>query len=243
MNDTILLNNYFNGLLSSEEARDVEARAASDPVFMEEFTLRKEMEAFPRKEAERAAFMATLKTIRAEYLEEKVAETPRIIVARNNVRQWLALAASVTLLAAAIWFFTRPGMPNYEQYAQHTPLSLTVMGETEQAKTEAETAFNQRDYVKALASLDQVLRTEPDNLKVTYYRGICLLELGRAAEARAVFEPLVTGNSAFQEDAIWYVALSYLQEKNMASCKIELTKIKSGEAHYKEAQEILERLK
>ncbi|MBC7775713.1 MAG: tetratricopeptide repeat protein [Phycisphaerae bacterium] len=241
--DTILLNNYFNGLLPPEEARDVEARAASDPVFMEEFALRKEMEAFPRKEAEREAFIATLKTVGAEYLEEKVAEIPRIMVVRNNMRRWIALAASVTLIATAIWFFTRSGdMTTYQQYAHHEPLSFTVMGDNLVSKTDAETAFEQKNFDRALAALDQVLVAEPDNVKAKFYRGICLLELGRAAEARAIFEPLAAGNSALREDAAWYVALSFLREKNTEACKAALLKIDSGSVHYKAAQEILKGL-
>lgn len=239
--DTILLNNYFNGLLSPEEARDVEVRAASEPDFGTEYSLRREMEAFPRKEAERDSMVELLKTVGKDYFKEEIAEAPQFKVVRNNMRRWIALAASVVLIAAAVWFFNQSGAeaPAYQTYAQHTPLSLTVMGETEQAKSDAETAFNQKDYAKALAALDQVLLAEPDNIKAKFYRGICLLELDRAAESRAVFEPLAAGNSALREDAAWYVALSYLQEKNTAACKAALLKIESGSTHYKAAQEIL----
>ncbi len=241
--DTILLHNYFNGLLPPEEARDVEARAASDPAFGEEFTLRKEMEAFPRKEAEREAMVDLLKTVGKDYFKDEIAETPQFKVVRNNLRRWIALAASITLVAAAIWFFTRSGgMPTYQQYAQHEPLSFTVMGDNLVSKTDAETNFEQKDFGKALAALDQVLAAEPDNIKAKFYRGICLIELDRSAEARTVFEPLAAGNSAFKEDAAWYVALSYLQEKNTGACKAALMKIDSGSIHYKAAQEMLKGL-
>ena len=238
--DSTLLDNYFNGLLAPEEARDVQARVASDPDFREEFSLREEMEAFPKKETERNALLDLLKEVGKDYFKDEVTKTPQIKIVRNNVRRWIALAASVTLIAAAVWFFTKSAeKPTYQQYAQHTPLSLTVMGDTEQAKTDAETAFNQKDYGKALTALDQVLTDEPDNIKAKLSRGICLLELNRTAEARAVFEPLAAGSSALKADAIWYVALSYLKENNLAACKAELSKIAAGEAHYAEAQEIL----
>ena len=159
------------------------------------------MEAFPRKTAERDAFLTTLKTVEVDYFKPKAVETPQLKVVRNNMRRWIALAASVTLIAAAMWFFSQSGSPTYEQYAQHTPLSLTVMGNTEQAKTEAESAFGQKDFARALAAMDQVLTTEPNNIKAVLYRGICLLELGRTADARVVFEPLATGNSALREDS------------------------------------------
>lgn len=239
--DSTLLDNYFNRLLDPDEARSVEARAATDPVFGAEFALRAEMEAFPRKEAQREQLIDTLKSVGADYFKETVLETPQIKVVRNNLRRWIALAASVTLIGAAIWFFNRTEEPTYQQYAQHTPLSLTVMGKTEQVKSEAEAAFGKKDYAQALVALDQVLAVEPDNSKAKLYRGICLLELGRAAEARTVFEPLSTGNSALREDAVWYIALSYLRENNLVDCKTALSKIGPGEAHYEDAREILDK--
>ena len=240
--DNTLLDNYFNGLLGPEDALAVEVRAISEPEFGAEFSLRKEMEAFPRKEAKREAFIATLKTVEGDYFQEKGAQSPPLTVVRNNMRRWIALAASVTLIAAAVWFFNQGGAPEYEQFARHTPLSLTVMGNTAQAKTDAETAFGQKDYVRALAALNQVLVAEPDNIKATFYRGICILEIGSGSEARAVFEPLAAGNSALREDAAWYVGLSSLKEKDLEACKVALGKIGPGEAHYKEAQKILKGL-
>lgn len=240
--DNTLLNNYFNGLLPPAEASAVEIRAGEEPDFGAEFALRTEMEVFPRKAAEREAFLARLKTVEIDYFKPKAIETPQLTVVRNNMRRWIALAASVTLIAAAVWFFSQAGSPTYEQYAQHTPLSLTVMGNTEQAKTDAENAFKQKDFARSLAALDQVLTTEPNNIKAVLYRGICLLEMGRAADARAVFEPLAAGNSALREDAVWYLGLSYLKEKNLAACQATLAKIAVGEAHYVEAQKILKGL-
>ena len=240
--DSTILNDYFNGLLLPEEARNVQARTASDPAFKEEFSLREKMEAFPRQEAEREAFAASLKTLGADFFQEnKMGKTggQPLTLARSNVRRWMALAASITVIATAIWFLTKPsGEPSYRQYAQHAPLSLTVLGNTEQAKTDAEKAFNEKKYALALTSLSKVLADEPDNITAQLYRGICLLELNRAAEARAIFEPMSAGNSAFREEAQWYLALSYLQENNLAACKAELAKIGPDSPHYENAQKI-----
>ncbi|MFN0035693.1 MAG: tetratricopeptide repeat protein [Saprospiraceae bacterium] len=246
--DFTLLDNYFNGLLAPDDARALQARAATDPAFGEEFSLREKMEAFPRQEAERDVMIGLLKSVGKDYFKDQIAETPQFTVVRNNVRRWIALAASVILVAAAVWFFNQPsgsssgGTPTYQQYAQHTPLSLTVMGNTEQAKTDAETAFGQKDYAGALSALEQVLAAEPSNIKASLYRGICLLELGRFSVARATFEPMAAGSSALREEAAWYIALSYLKETNVLACKAALARIAPGEAHYAQAQEILEGL-
>lgn len=240
--DITLLDQYFNGLLSNEEQRALEVRAATDPVLGAEFSLRKKMEAFPRQEAEREALVATLHRVGAEFFQPTPKEQATLRVARNNLQRWIALAASLALVAAAIWFFSQPGTPTYEQYAQHPTLSLTVMGQTEQAKTEAETAFAQGDFERANLALEQVLRDEPDNLKARFYLGICLLELRKAAEARAIFEPLASGNSALREDAMWYLGLSYLQENNLPACRAALEKIEVGQARYPAARKILRKI-
>jgi len=237
--DITLLDQYFNGLLTAEEQRAVEARTEADPVFGADFSLRRKMEAFPRQEAAREALVTTLQSVGAEFFQSAQSDKPELRVSRNNLQRWIVLAASLALVAAAIWFFSQPGTPVYEQYAQHPSLSLTVMGETEQAKTEAETAFAQQNYERAMLALEQVLMAEPDNLKARFYLGICLLELRRAAEARVIFEPIASGGSALREDAIWYVGLSYLQEQNMSACRATLEAIEPGQAHYPAAQKIL----
>lgn len=243
MDDAMVLDNYFNGLLGPEEARAVEARVATDSVFAAAFTLRRQMEAFPRQEAERQKMLGVLQRVGAEHFQAQKNETPALTVVRSNVRRWMALAASLTLIAVAVWFFTQNNAPTYVQYARHERLSLTVMGNSDQAKTDAESAFAQKDYAKALNALDQVAAAEPTNVKAGLYRGICLLELGRTQEARAVFEPLASGRSALREEAAWYTALSYLKENNLPACKVAMEKIAPGEAHYREAQEIAKGIK
>ncbi|MFN0217102.1 MAG: tetratricopeptide repeat protein [Saprospiraceae bacterium] len=242
--DSTLLDNYFNGLLSPEEANDVRALTLTDTDFGAEFSLREAMEAFPRKETERVNFQDLLRSIGKDYFRDELAETPQIKVVRNNIRRWIALAASVALIATAIWFFNQPkAQPSlYNQFAQHAPLSLTVMGKTETIKTDAEIAFAQKNHTACLAALEQVLVAEPDNIRAIFYKGICLVELGRTPEARAIFEPLSAGSSAFQEDAAWYVALSYLADNNLPAVRAILSQIAPGDAHYEDAQALLKEI-
>ena len=237
--DYTLIQQYFNGLLSPEEANAVEARAATESVFGAAFALQAEMEAFPKKEAQRAQLQSSLQQLGNEYFKSDSAQAPELKVLRNNTRRWLALAASLALIACAIWFLNPRPASTYAQYATHAPLSLTVMGNTLEAKTEAEKAFAAKNYAQAIQALDVVLSAEPANITARLYKGICLIELQRCAEARAIFEPIALGNSALIEEADWYIALSYLQEKNMPACLDALKKIKPEAAHYKEAQAIL----
>ena len=243
--DFSLLDDYFNGLLAPDEARTVETRAAADAVCGRAFELRRQMEAFPFRTARRKDLSDTLAKVSTDFFQEKGIETtenqPRM-TARVTRLRWLAAAASLALLAIAVWFFTSTGSPSNRQYAQHAPLSLTVRGAADQAATAAEAAFSAKDYAAALAALDRLLAEQADDPTALLYKGICLIELNRSGEARAVLEPMADGNSALRSEAQWYVALSYLEEKNAAACKAALLKIAPGEKRYDQAQELSKKL-
>jgi tetratricopeptide (TPR) repeat protein len=244
--DATLLNDYFNRLLSAEEARAVEARAAADVDFAAAFYLRKEMETFPHNEANRAVFAELLREVGSDFFpkkQPKKTDKQDITLLYGRPLRWLAVAASIVLVAAAIWFLSPKDAPDYRQYAQHAPLALTEMGASEQAKSRAEAAFNAQDFGQALSALEEIANAEPGNLTTQFYRGICLVELGRAAEARAVFEPIAAGNSALRGEAVWYVALSYLREKNAEACRGALQKIPVGADRRAQAEELLKRLR
>jgi len=243
--DSTLLNDYFNGLLSPEDAQAVRDRAASDPAFGEEFSLRLEMEDFPRRAELRKGFKDVLSTIEKDFFQENlVTEVPaqQPMTAKVNWGRWVAAAASVALLAGAYWFFTRSGVPDYRQYADYAPLSLTVRGVADQTVSEAEKAFAAKNYSQALSALERLLSMEPDHVTAKLYKGICLLELDRAAEARAVWQPIIDGQSALRGDAIWYSGLSYLKEKNYSACKQVMQSIEPGADHFEKAQELLKDL-
>lgn len=244
--DNTLLDNYFNGLLASAEVEQVQARTRSDAAFAAAFALREKMEAWPRQAAQRQALADNLAALGTEFFAEKTLETPATppaLTARVNWSRWaLAAAAAVALLLVATWFFRQPTVPLYEQYAgRHAPLALLDRGETDIVAIafEAETTFNQKNYTAALAALDRLLSVQPTHSTAQLYRGICLLELQRPAEARAALGPLAAGTSALRADAQWYIALAFLQEKNMGECRAALRQIAPGEAHYKEAVRLL----
>ena len=244
--DFTLLNDYFNGQLSPSDAQQVRERAAADPDFSQEFSLRQEMEAFPRRAAQRRAFTDTLVAVEKDFFRENAAENsqapPRMTVKINWGRR-LAVAATVLLLISAYWFFSQPATPEYRQYAQHAPLSLTVRGVADQSISDAEKAFAAKDYAGALAPLERILTADPGNITAQLYKGICLLELGRPAEARATWVTIANGQSALRSEAEWYIALSYLKEKNYAACKTALQNIESGADRYKDAEALLKKLK
>ena len=239
--DNTLLDAYFNGLLAENEAESVRRRAAEDPEFASAFQLRHDIEQWLQQEPGRQAVSETLASVGKDFFRKTSEEKP-LQVLRVNWKRALLLAASFALVLFATWYLGTPGQASYEQYALHTPLTFTERGATETLQSAAETDFGQGRYDRALFSLDALLRQNPGNLTATLYKGICLIELDRAAEARSVLQPLAGGASALRGDAQWYIALSYLKENNTDQCKSNLQQIGAGSDHYDKAQKLLKSL-
>jgi tetratricopeptide (TPR) repeat protein len=243
--DQLLLHQYFNGLLTPEAAQQVRARAASDAAFGAAFTLQAAMEDFPRRATQRQAFMDTLAAVEPDFFQQTTAALPAgepLRVTRVNWARRGAIAASVVLVIAAIWFFSRPVAPDYQQFAQHAPLSLTVRGSADATIVKAEKAFADKDYTQALEAINGVLAQDAFNITAQLYKGICLLELNRGLEARAVWQPIVSGNSGLKSEAQWYMALSYLKEGNTVECRAVLETITRGADRYPDARDLLDKL-
>lgn len=238
-NDYLLLDRYFNGLLSPEEAAQVRARTEVDTVFKDAFHLRLDMENFTLRAEKRKAFSATLERVGADYFQTADVKPLR---GRLSWARWAAVAAGLALLLGVWWWMSQQHLPTYEQYADHAPLSLTVRGAADQAKFDAEAAFSRQDYAGALPALEQIVQAEPENLIAKFYQGICLLETNQGAKARDIWAPIAAGASALKSEAQWYIALSYLKEKNLSACQTALQAITPDAERFPDAQRLLKTL-
>lgn len=240
--DFALLDDYFNGRLNPAEAQDLLLRANSDTELAMELALREKMERFLRDRPERLALTDNLQTIGADYFPGQEAATPPVLKARVSWTRRLMLAAAVLVVLIAAWFLFAPEPSLYRQYAQYQPLHLSERGNSNALVVEADATFNAKDFPRALDALDRLLAAEPDNGSARLYKGICLLEMNRPADARKVLEPLATGRSALRAEGIWYTALSYLLENDLQGCKGALRQIEPPDPHFKAAQQLLKKI-
>jgi tetratricopeptide (TPR) repeat protein len=171
--DINLIDEYFNGLLSEDEMKALRERSVLEPELGRAFALRAEMEQWLVREPGRKALSENLSNIGAEFFQEKAAQAPLQAGRVNNMRRWLLAAASIALLAVAVWFVQQNlGTSLYEQYAQYDPPAFTERGsETDSLASGAETAFKQKRYAEALEDLDGLLAQQPDNAVAELYRG------------------------------------------------------------------------
>lgn len=238
-NDYNIIDQYLNGELNEAERSAVETRVLEDKAFAEELKLRRSMQGFLRQKGNKPKLKAQLDNIGAEFFTE---EKP-LKVARSRRRRLFILSAVAAAAVILLAIFTWPGQTSlYQQYGAHSPLSLTEKSTTGVNTYTIEQAFNSGAYAMALPLLEQYLSDKPNDLQARISKGICLLELDRLVEARAIFKEVHEGTTALKTDGSWYLALSYLKEKNLVETRRYLELIPAGSDWGAKAAELLSKL-
>ena len=229
-----LIEQYLAGELKGAALADFEQQLDADP------SLKKEVELH-------AGVTASLKG-------EKVHELRSVITsvdqewqaphARRIPMRWvMGIAASLALLITAIFLF-RPQQDPFVAYFEVYPTTfLTRYDTTNQLILAATQAYNNEAYQEAITQLENLIQTNPDDLRYPFYLGLSHLASG----APDIAIPYLTqvaeepGN-LLQEQARWYQALAYLRVGKSEQAKFTLQLIQPEDFKGKEAKELLRKL-
>ncbi len=150
-------------------------------------------------------------------------------------------AAAVILLALFIW---APWNQNlYNKYSGTQMVSVAERGTAnETLLSEATQAFNSKDFYTAKSKLKSLLESDTNNDMLKFYYGISLLETNEILNSRTHLDAVFNGESVFKDEAAFYMALSYVKEKNNNAAKAWLEKVSSDSAVFEKAQELKARL-
>ena len=205
---------YLDNELIGEEREDFERRLAGDSA------LRQELEDLQTARA--AVKMYGLKQEVATIHQEMMTEmNPRAVVrsisgARRVVRYSIAIAASIMLLMVGIvgYNFLRLSPERLYNSQYHAYELSSVRGE-QSSRSELETDFQQGRYNKAVEDLKRLQNPGPKEL---FLCGISYLQMDNFPAATASFKSVIEKNAAanttlFNDDAEYYLALSYLRNK------------------------------
>ncbi|MCC6463574.1 MAG: tetratricopeptide repeat protein [Saprospiraceae bacterium] len=234
------IDDYLDGALSAADHTAFEAQLASDAALATALAQVREARLRLRQawtdEADDAALRNTLRAAATSYFKSQPAIRPASI----RRRLWWAIAATLSLLAIAWWNLRTPAPERiYARYRHFPEAAFTLRAGAPQSLPAAESAFNQKDYAGALASLQAYLSTDPANLDALFFSGLCQLELRQYAAARSVFQQLQNSPNAWSDEARWYTALSHLREGNRPACAALLRQIPPDAAHTAEARQLL----
>jgi TolA-binding protein len=93
--------------------------------------------------------------------------------------------------------------------------------------------FVQGNYKRALSRYEEILKTYPDDINALFYGGLCYYNLGQFNQAITFFETCQQESfTNFDEEARWYLGLSYEQDGNMEQARILYHAIVKEEGFY-----------
>lgn len=171
-------------------------------------------------------------------------------VTMKDYKFWLSVAAGFIILFVSYFLLNDKPDTNalYAEYAVHYPLSVSRGGDDSIPETQkqllqnAVSSFNNKNYAKALESLNPLLAIDSADSELLLASGICNLETGNFNQAMKMFSSIESKSNVFSARAKWYMALTMLAEKNTETCRKILLTISPDADTYKQAQELLEKL-
>lgn len=166
----------------------------------------------------------------------------------KRIRYVLAIAASLLLLVGAYWSYTYFTLtPDKVFSSAYQPYELTTTRDGNLSETEIEKAYREKNYTEVIRLHDN---DTASSAKTEFLSGLASLALGDDTKAitclNAVLEKnSISGKSIFNDEAEYYLALSYIKNKDYATALVLLKKIKNDPAHLyheKVSDQLLRRL-
>lgn len=239
--DYILFETYLLGNLTEKENATFKNRLHNETEFKHAFDTYSELSGFLEHKFENeeklVSFQNNLKNIGNAYFD-KQKTTKRVI----KFRPWQYAIAASLVLFIGVFSYNLFSIPSYGDFASYDTINLTVRGSQNDLITNAEKAFNTKNFTDAETYFSQLLSTDINNQELQLYKAISEIELNKFDKAEILLTKISQGNSAFKNKAIWYLALSKLKQKEYKEC-IEILKSIPEEAEdYTMAQKLLKKI-
>lgn len=167
----------------------------------------------------------------------------------TNWKTYYAVAAVLLISMAAVYFLLTVQFGQNKLFAEYfKPYPNTVpIVRSQQSVSEIQLAMQQyelENYKAARNMLEDILKQNPENLTARFYAGVCQLKLNNPHRASEHFENVEKNpDSEFFLPAQWYLALSYLKNKNKQNAKqILIQLVKQGYEFNTDSRELLKKI-
>ena len=243
--DHDMISRYLNGELNAEERKAFEAQMEQDVNLKQEVELTKDVNETLQLKLHpgenELALRNTLQEISDEYFSDKSGQI-KIIPFRRY--RWIAAAAAVLIFAVMLTVWSPWEKEDlYKQYAAIQIPGIAERGAAADSLLKfAVENFNNKKFAEAIPFFEIILKDSSQNTFVQYYYAVALLQNNQTEKSRIQLTELYNGTSLFKYDAAFYLALSYLKEKNKPACKDWLKRIPADAGLYNKAQEFLKKL-
>lgn len=233
--DVELFEDYLSNMLSETEKTAFEVRLNSETDLKKDFEAYKSTSAMLAQkfdDADRNAFKETLSRQSDAYFKPKEAT-------KKSFSLYKYAAVAVLFISVLGFYLMNSGNPVYADYANIDSISLTQRSSANELVQKAEDAFNASAYEEASVHLKELIAQDTDNQELQLYLGIASIETNDYDAAFDNLQIVAGGNSVYKYEAQWYIALSYLKQKEYIEAKIALEKIPESAAEFGKAQELL----
>ena len=243
--DHDMIDRYLDGGLNAEEGKAFEMQMQQDPELQNEVALMRDVQAALKMklhpDENESGLRKNLKEMNAEFFLNKP-EQAKIIPL--NRRRWMTAVAAIFIMALVLTVW-QPWKKEdlYKQYAAIQMPGIAERGAAADSLLKlAVDYFNNKNFAEAIPSFETILKDSNQNTFVQYYYAIALLQNNQTEKSRIQLTELYNGTSLFKYDAAFYLALSYLKEKNKTECGEWLNKIPTDAGLYNKAQKLLKKL-
>ncbi|OJJ14286.1 hypothetical protein BKI52_43155 [marine bacterium AO1-C] len=257
----ILIEKYVEGNLTAKEKAEFELRLTKDTELAKQYAemqdfmiamqvfgrdeLKNELKAVAEADALPADLFAETET------SQKKTPKPKAKVRSISYRKMAGIAAVIlAILVPTVMLLNNQQTPPEELYKRYfaaypNMVAPIVRGNATQKPLEqAMEAYERGDYNTTIQKLQNI--TVPNDKKegVQFYLAMAHLAKGEPNIAIAQFQKLQTQTlNSYQDQTGWYLALAYLANKDIDSCKKQLQKLVAGDGFYKKkAKELLNKL-
>lgn len=236
-----IIEQYLNNEMLPQQRKDFELQLLSDKELRNNFELYRSINTTMIASPNENKLRHTLQQMNEKYFAEEA------VIKKGAFKKWMAIAASVVVIAALSLYFLLNSKPSaeklYADYAQHTPLNIQLRGSALDSLAEkAAFEFNNKNYGNALPVIEKYLLQQPDDIQMKFALAISYLETEKYSEAQKIFTAIANGQTAYADAAKWYLALTALKQKDVTGCRNNLNNIPASSAYSAKAKELLKKL-
>jgi hypothetical protein len=240
--DYDMINRYLDGEMNAEEKKAFEEQLQEDSSLQKKVDLLRDVnETLKIKlhpDENEKAFKNSLEEIRGDYFKPGA----KLVPFKQSWR-WMAAAAVIVIVVVSALVLAPWKKDLYKQYAYNEMPPVARRGvPADSLLRQAAEYFNNKKFAASLPFFEAILNADPQNSFAHFYYSIALLQSGQIEKSRNELAGLFEGSSVFKYDAAFYMALSYLKEKDIDRCKEWLNKIPGYANIYSKARKLLKKL-
>ncbi len=222
---------YLDGELAGAEKEILQQQLSSDKNLQEEL----ESLQSTREAVKMYGLQQKVAGIHSQMMQEMRSPVKKISSSRRILRYGIAVAASVILIVGGIIGYNFYNLSSNKVFAgNYHPYELNTMRDGDTARlSPVEKAYREKDYKKAVDIHEMY---DPNPPKETFLIGMSFIELGKNAEAIEELKKVIARNEAnktsiFKEEAEYYLALTYIRNRDYDYALDLLRKIQEDPGH------------